>query len=134
MDFSKVGLFTALKQKMRYSSERQSLLAKNIANANVPGYKAVDLKPVAFDELVSASSGKLEIATTQPGHMRPQGGMTKFRVNEQKSTFETTPVGNNVVLEEQAMKMAENNTDYQTTTSIYKKMVEMFRLAGGGNR
>ena len=45
--------------------------------------------------------------------------------------FETTPTGNSVVLEEQMIKAAENQMDYQTVTGLYSKSIGMLRIALG---
>lgn len=133
MDLSKVKLFVMMKNRLSFLSERQNVLAQNIANANTPGYKPKDLKQVDFREMVGNSSGTTGLKTTHPGHVSSLGSSSaRFKTVEQKNTFETTPTGNAVVLEEQMMKMAENQMDYQTTTSIYKKIAEMMRLAAGG--
>ena len=38
MDFSKIPLFQGLVHKMGWLAQRQQVLARNIANANTPGF------------------------------------------------------------------------------------------------
>ena len=52
MDFSKINLFKALSRKMAWLSDRQEVLAQNIAEANTPGYKAKDIKPADFRDIL----------------------------------------------------------------------------------
>lgn len=132
MDYSKIGLFAMMKNKMRYMSERQAVISKNIANADTPGFIPRDLKQVDFKTLTQNAMGNVHVATTNAMHIEPKSS-SSFN-SKKRQTFETTPVGNAVVLEEEAMKMAENNVDYQATTTAYKKIVEMFRLVTSGNR
>jgi flagellar basal-body rod protein FlgB len=131
MDFSKLQLFSMMKQRMAYGSERQAVLAQNIANADTPGYKARDLKPLDFKALANGEMNKLPLAVTQPGHIAFAGPNSRYAAGEQKTTFETAPTGNNVVIEEQMMQMQNNNIDYQTTTSLYQRMVAMFNTSLG---
>lgn len=134
MDFSNNSLVTLIKQKMAFLSERQSALSQNIANANTPGYKAKDVKAPDFKKLVAGEESSGRLATTHPGHIAGKGGggSARFKHINQKNTFETTPTGNEVVLDEQMLKMSETAMDYQTTTSVYKKMLDMMRVAVGG--
>jgi flagellar basal-body rod protein FlgB len=131
MDFSKLQLFSMMKQRMAYGSERQSVLAQNIANANTPGYRAKDIAPPNFSEMAHLEASKLPMAVTNPGHIAFHGQENRFAAKESKSTHEEKPDKNNVVLEEQMMKMQSNNVDYQTTTSLYRRMVEMFNTSIG---
>ena len=48
MNLSDIPLFRMMSQRMEWLSQRQQLLAHNVANANTPGYKSQDLKPLTF--------------------------------------------------------------------------------------
>ena len=52
---------------------RQQILASNIANADTPGYKAVDIDIEEAAQIVKGASGSLPLATTATGHL--SGGM-----------------------------------------------------------
>ena len=55
-------------QKMlRVHAYRQQLLASNIANADTPGYKAVDIDIEEAAQIVKGPSGSLPLATTATG-------------------------------------------------------------------
>lgn len=123
-----------MKQKLDYMSERQRVLAQNIANANTPGYKTQDVE-MNFEGLLQAKkSNSVSLAATHPNHIRSNiSGATSFKTIEAESS-ETTPNGNNVVIEEELLKMQKNNMDYQTTADLYKKMAGMIRTAIGDGR
>ena len=40
MNLSDIPLFSMMSQRMEWLSQRQQLLAHNVANANTPGYKS----------------------------------------------------------------------------------------------
>ena len=44
------------------------------------------------------------------------------------------PAGNAVVLEEQMMKVADTQIDYELTTSLYRKNIGFIKLALGRNK
>ncbi|MCE3232033.1 MAG: flgB [Rickettsiaceae bacterium] len=123
-------VFSSLQTKMRYLNSRQSVISQNIANANTPGYKSNDLKPLKFGK----STNQLQLATTTPGHIGGAGSAMGFKAIKQRDSYETTPTGNNVVLEEQMVKMSETDRDYETTTNVLKQMNGLLRTAIGGVR
>lgn len=133
MDYSKINLLKLMKTKMAYHSERQNVLAHNIANIDTPAYKAKDLKKLDFEKLAMIESHRLQMRATSPTHMAGvKDAMNQnFKDEKQKKTYETIPVKNNVVLEEQMMMVADNNLEYQKTTNLYKKTVDLFKIAIG---
>jgi flagellar basal-body rod protein FlgB len=127
-----LDLVEMLKVKMAYDGERQKVLAQNIANIDTPGYRASDLKPLSFENELAMETARVPLAVTSPMHMNSSTHSTgRFRTEISKNTFERTPTGGTVVIEEQMMKVAQNATDYQMTTSLYKKVGNLFRQALG---
>lgn len=125
--------FSALRTQMQWHSARQSVIAENIANADTPGYQAHDLQRVNHEAQFSVSrpmaSGPVR---TDAKHIagRPIADTTGFD-NGASGSFEITPEGNSVVLEEEVMKMTANQLDYQTVATLYQKSLGMLRLAVG---
>ena len=81
MEPGDIPLFAMLKGRLGYLSDRQRVIAENVANANTPGYQARDLKPFSFQAHVQAATGSAAasgvtapgmMAVTQPGHMQPK--------------------------------------------------------------
>ena len=63
--------FTPLQQALDLRAYRQQLLAANIANADTPGYKAVDLPfGKALQAAIAGQSGTLSLKTDQPGQLQ----------------------------------------------------------------
>lgn len=134
MDFSSLPLFNLMKAKLQYSSERQAILAQNIANADTPNYRAKDIKEPNFKRMLGEQSGQqMTMSMTHPGHVSPTGGGTRYRVEERASTYEQSPVGNNVVTQEEMMRVAQNQVEYQKVLQMYRKTVSMFKTALGGS-
>ncbi|MBP2293560.1 flagellar basal body rod protein FlgB [Azospirillum rugosum] len=134
MDLGNLGLFKLMSRKMDWLTQRQQVLSQNIANADTPDYKGMDLKPFTFRDALS-DGRRLETTATNPMHLagtRGPGGLNKEQ--RVRNPYETKPDGNNVVLEEQMMKVGQTGMDYQTITNLYKKQVNMIKSAirGGG--
>ena len=146
MALGDIPLLQMMKLRLQWLGERQQVLAQNVANANTPGYVAKDLKDLDFGSLVKQQSGTLQPVATEPGHIgTPVAGAHLAGVDaahaavmdvrgggiERAPDFETTPSGNSVVLEQQMMKAAQTQMDYQAVTSLYAKSMGMIKIALG---
>jgi flagellar basal-body rod protein FlgB len=128
MAISNIPLFSMLKTKMQWHQERQRLLAENVANADTPRFQPRDLAPPRFDRSPSAGLG---LARTDPGHMASIGGdATRFRT-ERRGGFDARPSGNAVNLEDEMLKVAANQMDYQAATSLYSRGLGLLKTAIG---
>jgi flagellar basal-body rod protein FlgB len=130
MDLDKIPMFKAMSRRMAWLTERQQVLAENVANADTPNYRARDLKAPSFADLVGKSSGNLHLAATQPGHLTAANGASSFRTEVDTKT-ELSPSGNNVVIENQMLKVSGTATDYQLTTSLYTQHLAMLKTVLG---
>lgn len=129
MDFSKLALFSAMSKRMNWLSERQQVLAQNIANADTPGYGAQDLKEPQFSELLRGAGGRLTMATTSSAHL---GGANPAKpVMERAADSEKKTSGNSVVLEDQMIKVSKTAMDFQLTTNLYRKHLGLIKMALG---
>lgn len=131
MAITDLPIFQALRTKMQWHQTRQGVLAENVANADTPGFQSRDIKQVSFDNTFKGErSTMVRQAVTQQGHMQADGsgGDSKPR---RVGSFEITPEGNSVVLEEQMMKITANQMDYQAAASIYQRGMGLFKTALG---
>ena len=135
MDLKSISLFSSLTRKMSWLTERQKVLAQNIANANTPGYTPKDLKKISFKAHLDQTSttGHLQMQVTDKGHMSASGGLAgNYKVKTQDTKFDmSTPDGNGVNLEDELIKMSETQMDYATAASLYRKHVGMLKTAIG---
>lgn len=130
MGLSDLPLVAALKTKMNWHQQRQKVLAENVANADTPRFQARDLKAPDFLGKQAPAAGAVTLAVTQPGHIAGRATGGGFR-GDGKTGFETTPDGNGVNLEEQMMKTAENQMDFQAVAGLYQRGLSSLRTAIG---
>lgn len=140
MAFSDLPVLGMLKYKMKWHQARQGVLAQNIANADTPHYKPQDVKRGDFSSFMSGTakmSSGIGVANTQPMHIAipaisfgssPQG----FEA-ESSADWEITPDRNGVTLEDQMIKVTENQMEYQAATTLYSRSLGLLRLAVGPN-
>ncbi len=132
--FGDLPFLSALRTQMQWHSARQSVLAENIANADTPGFAARDVQRVdhqsQFTVAKPMASAPVRTDAKHIAGTQIAGSKTGFDEGRQ-ATFEVTPEGNSVVLEEEVMKMTANQLDYQTVASLYQKSLGMLRTAVG---
>ena len=125
-----LNIFTVLSKRMDWLSQRQRVLADNIANADTPNYRPRDLNQSEFHRVLRNHGPGVNPRATNAAHLQgtvARGGPA--RVERQGSPWETSPSGNAVVIEEQLLKVAETQTDYELMTNLYRKHMAMFRMA-----
>lgn len=130
--YDDLGIFKMAKAQMDWIAQRQDVLAGNIANANTPKYLPKDLKPVDFKAvLAGTTTPTVQAATTNPMHIAPQTGLDPFKAVTQRKTFESTPDGNAVILEEQMAKIGESTGNYNAAAALFQKYEKMIKTAAG---
>ena len=135
MDVSKSAIMNLMGAQMAYQSQRHTQLASNISHIDQPDYEARDMKPFDFERLVGVQLHRLQMRATNAQHLPPlQPATDDFRARRMRDSFETTPVGNNISLEQQTAIASQNSAQYQLTTNLYRKYTQMYRTAAVGAR
>jgi len=129
----KLNIFEAIAKRMVWLGQRQQVLARNIANSDTPNFIPQDLKQGPFERVLARSVAPVRPAATHAKHIEGQAGRSARPAEsaDQRERFETAPSGNAVVLDEQLIKVAETQMDYQTMTNLYRKHTQMIRAALG---
>lgn len=139
MELGDLPIFSMLKSRLGYLSDRQRVIAENIANANTPKYQAQDLKPFNFQghmKAASSAGGASPVAATpagtmamtNPAHMQPKGSKPGVKMTKSPDS-EKTLDGNGVVLEDEMIKLTDARMDYDAAITFYQKSLGMLRTA-----
>jgi len=134
MDLNKLPLFSLMNRRMGWLAQRQHVLAQNIANADTPAFKPLDLSKESFRRMLEPMQARVSMQQTSASHLMPTRRATPFRSDVDKDTYETALAGNSVVIEEQLMKVSETQGAYKLATNLYRKHVSMFKAAIGRDR
>jgi flagellar basal-body rod protein FlgB len=120
-------IFDLAEKRLTWASERQAVLARNIANLSTPGFQAADLP--AFQQVLGGTLS-IQPVRTDPNHM---GGTIDpgMQIRSKPETTPHTADKNGVQLEEQLMKVADTETLHSTVTAIFKSYMTMFNTALG---
>lgn len=129
-------LIAGIGDAMRHLSERQRVIAQNIANSDTPGFKAREVKAPDFSALLAAQSGPPRVVAPR---VTISSGMSALGASQPRAnhvvldpdTAETKPDGNNVTLEEQLLKMGQVQADFAAMTNLYRKQMGLLKTAVG---
>ena len=132
-------ILSMLRTRMQWHQTRQKLLAENVANADLPGFKPRDLASPSFDRKtgeLAQPSGAMEansgLAVTSPAHIALNSGPEGPGADPRRfKGFEIRPSGNGVNLEEEMMKAGDNQADYQLAATMYQKSLDKLKIAIG---
>lgn len=105
-------------------SKRQSALAANVANADTPGYRAVD---VSFEGLLARAGASLPLAATDAKHLQGAGAAGRDRVV--LSGGAPRRDGNDVDIDREMGKLAKNQIEYQFLARILSRKFNKLREA-----
>lgn len=123
-------LIEKLKARLHFHQARQKVLAENVANADTPGFVPRDVAEPRLGPGGRMLEARLAPVRTSPLHLAgTSGGRGPGETNAAR--FETRPSGNAVNLEEEMLKVGQNQSDYQLAASLYQKSLQMLRTAVG---
>lgn len=125
---SGVGLFDLAERRLAWIGARQSVLARNVANADTPGFKARDVKP--FADVLKSGLGDGAVAPVRTNALHLSGTAPGSAAGSILQG-ETSPDGNSVSLDEQMVKVAQTDNDHELVTAVYTRYLGMFRMALG---
>lgn len=126
------NVFDALSRRIDWLSQRQTVLSKNVANADTPDYRPHDLEAPGFESALKRALKPMAPQVTNANHINASVPAREDPDAErQDRTYETAPSGNAVVLEEQMVKVADTQMDHQQMTSLYRKNGQLMKIALG---
>lgn len=142
MDLTSIPLMAALKKRMQWLHTNQSVLSQNVANADTPGYKTQELEKQDFSGLVDDLTGTgsnraastVKMQASRSGHMAAGGGRLDMPESRDMKDGEESPTGNSVVLEEEMIKVADNQMQYGMVVNLYRKNMGLLKIALGKGR
>jgi flagellar basal-body rod protein FlgB len=107
----------ALERAVSGASMRQSVLANNLANAETPGYKRMD---VDFHDALAQAMGSADSATIEA---------TTFTAKQDPQTMRAD--GNGIDIDTESAAMAKNGLEYEALLSVAKARIQIVQSALG---
>ena len=135
MAITDIPILSMLRTRLQWPQERQRVLAENVANADTPNYRPRDLAPPKFEAPAAGrarrrsprSRSRAPRAATSPA----SGRAARRSAPRRSGGYEVRPTGNAVNLEDEMMKVAANQMDYQAATTLYTRSLGLIKTALG---
>jgi flagellar basal-body rod protein FlgB len=129
MPISDIPILSMLRTKLQWHQERQRLLAENVANSDTPDFKPSDLAPPKFG-LEASGATPVALLRTSLAHLASAESAASFEL-QHGGSFDVVPTGNAVSLEDEMMKVAANQMDFQAATALYTRGLGLIKTAIG---
>ncbi|RNF35183.1 FlgB family protein [Paracoccus methylarcula] len=123
--FERIELMNMARAMTDHAVRRNTVVARNIANADTPGFKTRDLQSFA-DSYRRTDPPPLR--TSRSGHVAtPFWSAASPR--EVMSGTRNSPNGNSVSLEEEMLKLAETKREHDLSLGIYRSALTLMRTS-----
>lgn len=119
--FQNLDIFQMSSDFARHAAKRHMLVAKNIANADTPGYRAQDITPFSVNQTRSAPQ---TLRQTHAMHILPNASIDHSIVERD---FDTAKNGNSVTLETEMVHATEARRAHSRAITIYRSALSQIR-------
>jgi flagellar basal-body rod protein FlgB len=105
-------------QALNLRSERQRLIASNIANADTPGYVARDINfAQALQQATATATPAATMTASQPGHIKSSGAVdgASYSTLNYAAPSQTNLDRNTVDMDRERASFADNTVKYEAT-------------------
>ncbi len=124
----------ALERSMQFMSARQKLLAGNIANAETPGFRPVDVNPRAFQQALQQAldedrvdtQGSLQFDPSAPIAFTEAGTELKPEILADNIMFHD---GNDRSMERLMQRLSENVYAFRIASQLLRNQFELVNAA-----
>ncbi|MDT8857992.1 FlgB family protein [Paracoccaceae bacterium Fryx2] len=123
--FEKLEMVRMAQAMAAHAGARQEAIARNVANADTPGYKAVDLP--AFAKAYAPPGGSMR--ATRPAHLTASDRTMDLTPRVQGGA--ASPNGNSVSLEGEMVKAVEVRQQHDMALAIYRSTSKILRTSLG---
>lgn len=129
MDLTRNGLIALAENRLAWLDTRQRILARNVANADTPGFRPSDAVP--FQEVLGRRHSAAAMVTTDVHHMIAPNASAL--VAQDRNVVERSRNGNAVSLDDEAVRIAETDQAHALAMGLHRKYLGLFRTALGRN-
>ncbi|MGJ8582728.1 MAG: FlgB family protein [Marinosulfonomonas sp.] len=129
--FENLEVFRVANQFAQHTERQHSIIARNIANADTPGYRAVTVQ--SFSDAFSGDSGFKTMRATRQGHIQATEP-SQARSDTFATTSAASPNGNSVSLETEMMKATDVRLQHDLALSVYSSSLNILKTSLGRGR
>jgi len=125
--FYDLNVFKTAYAMATHAGQRQAVIARNMANADTPGYRPSDIE--AFQKTFEDTGRAVAMTSTRQGHLN--GATAPQPWAEYEAAPSGDPNGNGVSIEEEMLKAVETKRQHDRALAIYKSSMTILRSSLG---
>lgn len=126
--FDNLQVFRMASAMATHAGKRQSVIARNMANADTPGYKAQDIEP--YQAKSETDFANFSMRATRLSHLNAADKMLLAAVQERPGA-EADPNGNSVSIESEMLHAVDTKRQHDRALAIYRFSLGILRNAIG---
>ncbi|WP_397541811.1 FlgB family protein [Roseovarius salis] len=126
--FENLDVFRMAHAMAAHAGARQSVIARNMAHADTPGYAAQDIPP--FNAGKGPGVGGFQLRATRPSHLNLPDRAGSFAMIDRPGAT-ADPNGNSVNLETEMVHAVNTKRQHDRALAIYRSSLEVLRTAIG---
>ena len=125
--FEKIGILSLATDKARHAAARQEVAARNVANADTPGYRARDI--TEFKAHMNGADSAFAARRTHPAHFEFSNRTSSWR--EVDAGGAADPNGNTVSIDEEILRSVQAERDHSRAITVYQASLGVLRAGLG---
>lgn len=125
--YQSLDLFQTAAAMAEHAGRRQAVVARNIANADTPGFAAASIP--SFSETYRADPSGA-VRQTRAGHMS-SGAVLHSTATASPQTGEASPGGNTVSIEDEMLNAVAISREHNRALTIYRHTMTVLRTTLG---
>jgi flagellar basal-body rod protein FlgB len=125
--FERIEMMRMARAMGHHVAQRQVVVARNIANADTPGYRAQDLAP--FEDSYRRGVETPALRASNPRHIPYEGQLRPTALTTDEA--QASPNGNTVSLETEMVRAAEVKRQHDLSIGIYRSALTLMRASLG---
>lgn len=126
--FGELEIFKMASGMATNAVARHSVIARNVANADTPGYRAQDI--ASFADSYKSENSSQALRATRAGHVGAASG-SAGTPRAFETADATSPNGNSVSLETEMVRASAARQQHELALSIYSSSLDILRASLG---
>ena len=126
--FENIQVFRTAHAMAHHAGARQAVIARNMANADTPGYAAQDI--AGFKDTYEAGHRSFQARATRPSHLNASVQAQAYSVEDRAGAL-PDPNGNSVTVESEMMHAVNTKRQHDRALTIYRTSLGILRTAIG---
>ncbi len=125
--YDDLSVFRIAFDAARHAGQRQAVVARNVANADTPGYRSQDIEPFSL----SAAQDSFAPKATRRGHFSAMEPARIWSVSNVEEPGAMSPNGNDVSLETEMLRAIDADRQHNRALTVYRHAMTVLRTSLG---